>query len=142
SLVRPALGSGSAQLLTSLAGPQAVLRACRALEAQGFGLTCVGVDEFGRVDPDEVRRAIRPDTLAISIMHANSEVGTLQPIEAIGRIAREHGVPFHVDAVQTFGKLPIDLDLLGIDMLSFSAHKISGPKGAAGPYLRKGPKRG
>ncbi len=135
-----ALAKGRGHLITSQVEHHAVLRACRALEAQGFGLTCLGVDEHGMVDPDEVRRAIRPDTLAISIMHANSEVGTLQPIEAIGRIAREHGVPFHVDAVQTFGKLPIDLDLLGIDMLSFSAHKIYGPKGAAGLYIRKGTK--
>jgi cysteine desulfurase len=135
-----ALARGQGHFITSQVEHHAVLRACRALEAQGFGLTCVGVDEFGMVDPDEVRRAIRPDTLAISIMHANSEVGTLQPIEAIGRIAREHGVPFHVDAVQTFGKLPLDVDALGIDMLSFSAHKIYGPKGSAGLYIRKGTK--
>jgi cysteine desulfurase len=135
-----ALAKGKGHIITSQVEHHAVLRACRALEAQGFGLTCVGVDEFGMVDPDEVRRAIRPDTLAISIMHANSEVGTLQPIEAIGRIAREHGVPFHVDAVQTFGKLPLDVDALGIDVLSFSAHKIYGPKGAAGLYIRKGTK--
>ena len=133
-----ALAKGKGHLITSQVEHHAVLRACRALEAQGFGLTCVGVDEHGMVDPDEVRRAIRPDTLAISIMHANSEVGTLQPIEAIGRIAREHGVSFHVDAVQTFGKLPIDVDALGIDVLSFSAHKIYGPKGSAGLYIRKG----
>jgi cysteine desulfurase len=100
----------------------------------------VGVDEFGMVDPDDVRRAIRPDTVAISIMHANSEVGTLQPIEAIGRIARERGIPFHVDAVQTLGKLPLDVNALGIDVLSFSAHKIYGPKGAAGIFIRKGTK--
>src|SRR5437660_11279428 len=135
-----ALAKGKGHLITSQVEHHAVLRACRALEAQGFGLTGVGVDEFGVVDPDEVRRAIRPDTLAISIMHANSEVGTLQPIGAIGRIARERGVPFHVDAVQTFGKLPLDVDALGIDMLSFSAHKIYGPKGAAGLYIRKGTK--
>ncbi len=135
-----AMAKGKGHLITSLVEHHAVLRACRALEAQGFGLTCVGVDEHGMVDPDDVRRAIRPDTLAISIMHANSEVGTLQPIEAIGRIAREHGVPLHVDAVQTFGKLPIDVDALGIDMLSFSAHKIYGPKGAAGLYIHKGTK--
>ena len=135
-----ALAKGQGHLITSQIEHHAVLRACRALEAQGFGLTCVGVDEHGVVDPDEVRRAIRPDTLAISIMHANSEVGTLQPIEAIARIAREHGVPLHVDAVQTFGKLPIDVNALGIDMLSFSAHKIYGPKGAAGLYIRKGTK--
>jgi cysteine desulfurase len=135
-----AMARGRGHLITSQVEHHAVLRACRALEAQGFGLTCVGVDEHGMVDPDEVRRAIRPDTLAISIMHANSEVGTLQPIAAIGRIAREHGVPFHVDAVQTFGKLPLDVDALGIDVLSFSAHKIYGPKGAAGLYIRKGTK--
>ena len=135
-----ALAKGKGHFITSQVEHHAVLRTCQALEAQGFGLTCVGVDEHGMVDPDEVRRAIRPDTLAISIMHANSEVGTLQPIEAIGRIAREHGVPFHVDAVQTFGKLPLDVDALGIDMLSFSAHKIYGPKGAAGLYIRKGTK--
>src|SRR5438093_241054 len=91
-----------------------------------------------RVDPDDVRRAIRPDTIAVSIMHANSEVGTLQPIAAIGRVAREHGVPLHVDAVQTFGKIPLDVDALGIDALSFSSHKIYGPKGVAGLYIRKG----
>jgi len=133
-----ALARGHGHLITSQVEHHAVLRACRALESQGFGLTCVGVDEFGMVDPDEIRRAIRPDTIAISIMHANSEVGTIQPIQAIGRIAREHGITFHVDAVQTFGKLPLDVDALGIDVLSFSAHKIYGPKGAAGLFIRKG----
>jgi cysteine desulfurase len=131
---------GKGHLITSQVEHHAVLRAARALEAQGFDLTVVGVDEYGMVDPDDVRRAIRPDTVAISIMHANSEVGTLQPIEAIGRIARERGVPFHVDAVQTLGKLPLDVNALGIDVLSFSAHKIYGPKGAAGVFIRKGTK--
>src|SRR5712691_10638656 len=104
---------GKGHLITSQVEHHAVIRACRAIEEQGFDLTCVRVDEFGMVDPDDVRRAIRPDTVAISIMHANSEVGTIQPIEAIGRIAREHGIPFHVDAVQTFGKLPVDVNGLG-----------------------------
>src|SRR5256712_11396063 len=131
---------GKGHLITSQVEHHAVIGACRAIEAQGFDLTCVGVDEFGMVDPDDVRRAIRPDTVAISIMHANSEVGTLQPIEAIGRMARERGVPFHVDAVQTFGKLPLDVDALGTDMISFSAHNIYGPKGAAGLYILKAPK--
>jgi cysteine desulfurase len=131
---------GKGHIITSQVEHHAVLRAARALEAQGFDLTVVGVDEFGMVDPDDVRRAIRPDTVAISIMHANSEVGTLQPVEAIGRIARERGVSFHVDAVQTFGKLPLDVNALGVDVLSFSAHKIYGPKGAAGVFIRKGTK--
>src|SRR5438093_3503382 len=131
---------GKGHLITSQVEHHAVLRACRAREAQGFDLTCVGVDGSGMVDPDDVRRAIRGDTIAISIMHANSEVGTIQPVEAIGRIARERGIPFHVDAVQTFGKLPLDVDALGIDALSFSAHKIYGPKGAAGVFIRKGTK--
>jgi len=90
------------------------------------------------VNPDDVRRAIRPDTIAISIMHANSEVGTIQPIAAIGRIAREHGIPLHVDAVQTLGKVPLDLDAFGVDVLSFSGHKIYGPKGVAALWIRKG----
>ena len=133
-----AYGRGKGHLITSSVEHHAVLRACQALEAQGFDVTYVGVDEYGIVDPDDVRRAIRPDTIAISIMHANSEVGSLQPIAAIGRIAREHGVPLHVDAVQTFGKIAIDLDAFGIDALSFSGHKIYGPKGVAGLWIRKG----
>jgi cysteine desulfurase len=135
-----ALARGKGHIITSLVEHHAVLRACRTLEAQGFDLTCVGVDQFGTVDPDDVRRAIRPDTIVISIMHANSEVGTIQPVEAIGRIARERGIPFHVDAVQTFGKLSLDVNALGADVLSFSAHKIYGPKGVAGAFIRKGTK--
>jgi cysteine desulfurase len=92
------------------------------------------------VDPDEVKRALRPDTIGISIMHANSEAGTIQPVAAIGALARERGIPFHVDAVQTFGKLDFDVTACGIDMLSFSGHKIYGPKGVAGFWVRKGTK--
>src|SRR2546421_4831561 len=135
-----AAARGKGHLITSKVEHHAVLRTCQALEAQGFDVAYVGVDAYGMVDPDDVRRAIRPDTIAISIMHANSEVGTIQPIAAIGRIAREHDVPFHVDAVQTFGKLPLDVDALAIDALSFSAHKIYGPKGVAGLFVRKGTK--
>jgi cysteine desulfurase len=131
---------GRGHLVTSSVEHHAVLRTCQALEAQGFDVTYVGVDAHGMVDPDEVRRALRPDTIAISIMHANSEVGTLQPIGAIGRLARARSIPFHVDAVQTFGKIPLDVDALGIDVLSFSGHKIYGPKGVAGLYIRKGTK--
>ena len=131
---------GRGHLITSKIEHHAVLRTCQALEAQGFAVTYLPVDETGMVDPDDVRRALRPDTIGISIMHANSEAGTIQPARAIGAIAREAGVPFHVDAVQTFGKVEIDVDAFNIDLLSFSGHKIYGPKGVAGLYIRKGTK--
>jgi cysteine desulfurase len=135
-----ALARGRGHVITSRVEHHAVLRSVQALEAEGFTATYLPVDEYGRVDPDDVRQAIRPDTVAISVMHANSEVGTIQPVAEIGRIAREHGVAFHVDAVQTFGKVPIDVDAMGIDVLSFSGHKIYGPKGIAGLFIRKGTK--
>src|SRR5574341_353741 len=135
-----AFARGKGHLITSRVEHHAVLRTCQALEGFGFDVTYVGVDAHGRVDPDEIRRAIRPDTVAISIMNANSEVGTIQPIAEIGRLARERRVPLHVDAVQTFGKIPIDVEALGIDLLSFSGHKIYGPKGIAGLWIRKGTK--
>jgi cysteine desulfurase len=129
---------GRGHLITSTIEHHAVLRTCQWLETQGFAVTYVGVDEHGMVDPDDVRRAIRPDTVAISIMHANSEVGTIQPVAAIGAIARAHGAVFHVDAVQTFGKIDLDVAAAGIDLLSFSSHKVYGPKGVAGLWIRKG----
>lgn len=135
-----ALARGRGHLITSQIEHHAVLRAGQALEAQGFAVTYLPVDQHGMVDPDDVRRALRPDTVAITIMHANSEVGTIEPVAAIGAIARERGVPFHVDAVQTVGKVPIDVDAFGIDVLSFSSHKIYGPKGVAALYIRKGTK--
>jgi cysteine desulfurase len=133
-----AAARGRGHLITSKVEHHAVLRTCQWLESQGFAVSYVGVDEHGMVDPDDVRRAIRPDTIGISIMHANSEVGTIQPVAAIGAIAREHAVPFHVDAVQTFGKLDLDVAAAHIDLLSFSGHKIYGPKGVAGLWIRKG----
>jgi cysteine desulfurase len=131
---------GHGHVITSKIEHHAVLRTCQALEAQGFAVTYLPVDQYGMIDPDDVRRAMRGDTIAISIMHANSEVGTIQPVRAIGAIAHEHDVPFHVDAVQTFGKLDIDVDAFNIDLLSFSGHKIYGPKGVAGLFIRKGTK--
>ena len=131
---------GAGHIITSQIEHHAVLRTCQVLETQGFAVTYLPVDGDGLVNPDDVRRAIRPDTILITVMHANSEVGTIQPVDAMGAIARERGIPFHVDGVQTFGKVPIDLGGFGIDLLSFSSHKIYGPKGVAGLYIRKGTK--
>jgi cysteine desulfurase len=135
-----ALARGRGHIITSRIEHHAVLRAVETLETQGFAATYLDVDGYGMVDPDALRRAIRPDTILISLMHANSEIGTIQPTRQLGAIARERGIPFHMDAVQTFGKVAIDLDAFNIDMLSFSSHKIYGPKGVAGLYIRKGTK--
>jgi cysteine desulfurase len=127
-------------VVTSQVEHHAVLRTCQALERAGFAVTYLPVDQHGLVDPDDVRRAIRPDTILITIMFANSEVGTIMPIEEIGRVAREHGIVFHVDGVQAFGKIPFDLRALGVSLFSCSSHKIYGPKGIGGLYVRKGTK--
>jgi cysteine desulfurase len=133
-----AAARGSGHIITSQIEHHAVLRTVQTLEEQGFTATYLPVDAFGMVDPDDLRKALRADTILVSLMGANSEVGTLQPIREIGRITRESGVPFHVDGVQTFGKVPMDVDACGIDLLSFSGHKIYGPKGVAGLFIRKG----
>ncbi len=133
-----AYARGKGHIITSRIEHHAVLRACQWLETQGFDATYLGVDEYGMLDPDDVKRAIRPDTIAITLMHANSEVGTIQPLAAIGAVAREHGIPLHVDAVQTFGKVPIDVNAMGLSLASFSSHKVYGPKGVAALWIRKG----
>ena len=125
-------------IITSTAEHHAVLHACEFMESQGFEVTFLPVDVHGLVDPSDVKRAITDKTILITLMHANNEVGTLQPIAEIGAIAKEHGVLLHTDAVQTFGHLPIDVGAMHIDLLSLSAHKLYGPKGIGAMVIRKG----
>jgi cysteine desulfurase len=135
-----AYAHGKGHVITTQVEHHAVLRTCQALERAGFAVTYLPVDGTGMVDPGDVRRAIRPDTILITIMYANSEVGTIMPIAEIGQIAREHRIPFHSDGVQAFGKIPFDVREQGIGLLSCSSHKIYGPKGLGGLYIRKGTK--
>ena len=127
-------------IITSKIEHHAILHTCEYLEKKGFEVTYLDVDEFGMVRLDELEKAIRPDTILISIMYANNEIGTVQPIQEIGKIAKDHGVLFHTDAVQAFGHMPIDVNECHIDMLSASAHKLNGPKGIGCLYIRTGVK--
>jgi cysteine desulfurase len=131
-------GGIGGHVITSAIEHPAVIEPCRFLERLGVTLTVVAVDGCGRVDPDDVRRAITPDTRLISIMHANNEVGTLQPIEAIGRLARERGILLHTDAAQSVGKVPVDAAALGVDLLTVAGHKLYAPKGVGALYIRNG----
>ena len=128
-------------IITSKIEHHAILHTCEYLQKErGFDVTYVDVDENGIIKLDELKKAIRPTTILISVMFANNEIGTIQPIKEIGQIAREHGVLFHTDAVQAFGQLPISVDDTNIDMLSASGHKLNGPKGIGFLYIRKGVK--
>ena len=125
-------------IITSVIEHNAVLEPCRFLEREGWKITYLPVTGDGMVDPDDVKRAITDETILISVMHANNEIGTIQPLREIGLIAKEYKVCFHTDAVQTFSHIPAKADELNVDLLSFSSHKFYGPKGTGGLYVRKG----
>ena len=135
-----AFGKKGKHIITSKIEHHAVLHTCEYLEKQGYEVTYLDVDEDGMVKLDELRNVIRPDTILISIMFANNEIGVIEPIREIGEIAKEHGIPFHTDAVQAYGHVPINVDEYHIDMMSASAHKINGPKGIGFLYIRTGVK--
>ena len=129
-------------IITSKIEHHAILHTCEYLEKKGFEVTYLDVDENGFVNPADVEKAIDLDTILVSIMTANNEIGTIEPIAEIGKISKDHGVLFHTDAVQAFGHIPMNVDEMNIDMLSASGHKINGPKEIGIMYIRKGVKIG